>query len=353
MKKRMVLVSVILMVLVCAFASASGQQSDEAASGSGLTPMTITLSHPDVVDPQQHTHGSALFFKNYVESKSNGVIKVNIQGGGVLGNTAELQQQVITDTIPNHISLGHTEGTVATVFPDIQIISIPYLFENVDVALGVMDGEFGQNLFDMMAEKTGIRVLGVYDNGFRSLINNVRPVHTPDDVKGLKIRVMSIKAHQEIIKALGGIPVVVPWAELYTALQTGVVDGAENSPATLVLGSLQEVNKYLTLDRHVYSQVHIIANDQWFQSLNPATRDFLAEASRQMALDLRKRVKAGHQKALDLMKTTLVEIYEPTPEEFEMFRKRVSEPVRAIVEKQLDHPELIDELLQAIGDYKS
>ncbi|MTI62029.1 MAG: DctP family TRAP transporter solute-binding subunit [Firmicutes bacterium] len=319
---------------------------------SGLKPIKIMLSHPDVVDSTQHTHGSALVFKKFLEENSQGKITVNIQGGGVLGNTGELQEQVMLGTVPNHVSMGHTEGTISTIFPDIQVISIPYLFDNVDIALEVMEGEFGHRLFELMREKTGIKVIGIYDNSFRSFMNNEKPIHTPEDMKGMKIRVMPIKAHQEIVKQLGAIPTVVPWTELYTALQTGVVDGCENSPATLVLGSLHEVNKYLTLNKHVYSQVHIITNDDWYQSLPAAYQELIKDAGEVTALELRKRMRIGEEMALNMMQEDLKEIYTPTPEEIAMFRNKVREPVMEIIAEQLDNPQLINEILIEIEKVK-
>ncbi len=335
-----------VLIVLCSISLVTAQgQAETASSGSGIQPMTITFSHPDVVDPNQHSQGGALFFKDYIEEKSGGAIKVNIQGGGALGGSAELQEMVMNNTIPNHVSIGHTEGTIAPVFPDIQVLTIPYLFDDVDMALGIMDGPFGDKLFDMLADKTGIRVLGVYDNGFRSLMNNVRPIHTPADVKGLKIRVMSIKSHQAIIQNLGGIPIVVPWSELYTALQTGVVDGCENSPPTLVLGSLHEVNKYLTLDGHVYSQVHVIVNDDWLNGLPAANKKLVEDACAATGIKIRELMLEEQKIALGIIGEQC-EIYDPTPAEKAMFREAIQEPVKGLIAELLDTPSLIDEILK-------
>ena len=114
-----------------------------------------------------------------------------------------------------------------------------------------------------MRKKTGLRVIGTWDNGgFRSFTNSKRAVHNPEDMKGLRIRTMDIPAHMELVRSLGAKPTPISWKELYTALETGVVDGQENAMPTIIIGSLQEVQKYLILDGHVYTQQHFFVNDQ-------------------------------------------------------------------------------------------
>lgn len=117
------------------------------------------------------------------------------------------------------VSTSHTEGTIAIVYPNIQVISIPYLFDSVDQALDVFRGEYGQMLYEDMRKKTGLRVIGVWDNGgSRSFTNNRRPVKTPADMKGLKIRTMDIPAHIELVRSVSAQPTPISWKELYTAL---------------------------------------------------------------------------------------------------------------------------------------
>ncbi len=153
-------------------------------------------------------------------------------------------------------SMSMAEGHMAPYYKPIQILAIPYLFVSEDHAQYTLDmrSPFGSKFWDDFEKKTGVKVLTIWDNGgFRCFTNNKRPIKTPADMKGLKIRTMQIPAHMEMMKALGANPTPIAWTELYNALQMNVVDGQENSVPTISLGHINEVQKYLTLDRHVYS----------------------------------------------------------------------------------------------------
>src|SRR5699024_5544576 len=127
-----------------------------------------------------------------------------------------------------------------------------YAFPNRSVAYKVLNyGEFGQELADEVAKKSGVRILAYTPSAYRNFSNNVRPVHTASDMKGLKIRVQQFPVYIALVEALGASATPIAWTELYTALQTGVVDGQENAPYTMLLTDLQEVQKYYTLDHHV------------------------------------------------------------------------------------------------------
>ena len=279
----------------------------------------MTLAHADVADPTMYVHAGAVAFKEYVEKASNGKIQVIISPAAALGNTASLQEMTMTGEI--EASTSHTEGTIAIVYPNIQCLSIPYLFQNVDQALEVFRGDFGKRLWEDMRKQTGLRMIGIWDNGgFRNFTNNKREVRTPEDMKGLSIRTMDNPAHMEIVRSLGAKPTPISWAETYTALQTGVVDGEENSIPTFLLGSLQEVQKYMIMDGHVYSQLHMFVNDKWFSGLPKEYQEIIlrggelaghaGERANRVYRDIGRGIciKAG------------VKFYDPTPDEVNQFR---------------------------------
>ncbi|NLC50851.1 MAG: DctP family TRAP transporter solute-binding subunit [Firmicutes bacterium] len=310
-----------------------------------LPDIQMTLAHADIDDPTQHIQAASLAFKEYVEAESNGKIKVEISPGGALGNTEQLQEQTMTGEI--EASTSHTEGTIAIVYPNIQTISVPYLFDSVDQALEVFRGEFGQEMFEEMRQQTGLRVIGVWDNGgFRNFTNSVRPIRKPEDMKGLKMRTMDIPAHMAIVEELGGTPTPVSWAEVYSALETGVVDGHDNSVPVIILGSIHEVQDYLILDGHVYTQQHLFINDEWFNSLPKAYQEIILRAGEKAGIAGERACRVYRDIGLKFL-SDYMEIYEPTLEEIDAFRQATQEPVIKFIEEDVDDPAWIDKILKA------
>ena len=306
----------------------------------------MTLAHADVADPTMYVHAGAVAFKEYVEKASNGNIQVNISPAAALGNTASLQEMTMTGEI--EASTSHTEGTIAIVYPNIQCLSIPYLFQNVDQALEVFRGEFGQKLWEDMRQQTGLRMIGIWDNGgFRNFTNNKREIHTPEDMKGLTIRTMDNPAHMEIVRSLGAKPTPISWAETYTALQTGVVDGEENSIPTFLLGSLQEVQKYMTMDGHVYSQLHMFVNDKWFSGLPKEYQEIILMGGKEAGWAGERANRVYRDIGRGICIKAGVQFYDPTPDEVAQFRALAQPPVlKFIREKGVKDPKWVDEIIK-------
>jgi tripartite ATP-independent transporter DctP family solute receptor len=187
-----------------------------------------------------HSYAAMMAFKTYVEKATKGRMKVELYPYGRLGDCKSNLEQILAGALQGATP---PDGNLAPFYKNIQVFSIPYLFSSRKQAYAIIDGKFGKDLFNDMAKKSGLRVLSVFENGgFRSFTNNKHVIKTADDMKGLKFRVMDIPVHMEMVKALGATPTPVAWMELYSALQTGVVDGQENSALTIIAGSLQEVH---------------------------------------------------------------------------------------------------------------
>jgi tripartite ATP-independent transporter DctP family solute receptor len=307
--------------------------------------LKMTLAHADVADPTMYVHAGAVAFKAYVEKESNGKIQVNISPAAALGNTASLQEMTMTGEI--EASTSHTEGTIAIVYPNIQCLSIPYLFQNVDQALEVFRGDFGKRLWEDMRKQTGLRVIGIWDNGgFRNFTNNKREVHNPNDMKGLSIRTMDNPSHMEIVRSLGAKPTPISWAETYTALQTGVVDGEENSIPTFLLGSLQEVQKYMTMDGHVYSQLHMFVNDKWFNGLPKEYQEIILRGGEEAGYAGERANRVYRDIGRGICVKAGVKFYDPTVDEINQFKALAQPPVlKFIREKGVKDPKWVDEII--------
>lgn len=211
-------------------------------------------------------HGMAVVFKNIVERGTDGKVLVELYPSSQLGSESSMAQMLRSGIAMQGAFL--SEGIIPTFYPEIQCLSIPWLFKNELIAYRVMDGEFGDELTADMLKKTGVRIIGVGENGgYRHITNSKRPIHKPEDMKGLKIRTMEHAGHMAIMNSLGASATPMGWSDLYTSLQTGVVDGQENSLSLINNGDLYQVQKYLTLDGHVYSIDFVLINDKWLQSL--------------------------------------------------------------------------------------
>lgn len=265
-----------------------------------------------------HTYAMMRTFKDALESLSGGRIAVELYPSGTLGDLREnleaVQAGVLEAATPN-------EATISGFFPKIQLTTIPYIFSNAVVAWDVLDGEWGSTLFDEMAATTGLRAVAIGENaGFRIWANNVRPVVAPTDMGGMKIRTMEITAHQEMVSSLGALPTAIPWLEVYNALQTGVVDGAELPVIGTLQQNLQEVIKYATIDQHVYSLVFIVVNEQWFQDLPAELREAVVIAGRQAAVAGRGLSQTLVGDVIEEFRNRGVEITASSPEQIGVFR---------------------------------
>jgi C4-dicarboxylate-binding protein DctP len=269
--------------------------------------------------------------KSEIEKRSGGRIEVKLYPAGVLGDMTSATEQTKQGIIQG-VQVG--DGWIANHFPEVQLISIPYVFKDRDVAWKVLDGPFGQALMEEYTKKTGLRLLHLTENGgFRCFSNNVKEIKTPADMKGLKIRVMPNPAHQKTVEALGALPVVISWAELYTALKTKVADGQENAVATFLVPKLWEVQKYMTLDNHFYSVNSILLNDKWYQSLPKDLQTAIDQAAYISTTVNRGVCTALEEKGIKLVTEKGMKVYAPTVQEKEMFKQLSQKPVIEFLKK--------------------
>jgi len=286
-------------------------------------------------------------FENAINSLTGGAFEVDFKHSGVLGGQVETIEQtqagIIEATTPAIPAL-------AGFYPNIQILSIPYMWRSPVVAWEVLDGEFGQAFFDDMARKSGLRIITIFDNGgYRSFTNNKRVVRTASDMRGLKIRVMESPTEMRIVSSLGAAPTPIPWVELYTSLQTGVVDGEENSAATIIAGSLYEVQKYYTIDEHTLSLAVFAVSESWFQSLPSDIQNAVKIAGKVASVCGRGAAYTNNKIALEFLKNYGMNIYFPKSEEKETFRRAAQPEVLKWMrtEKKIEN-KWIDRLLSAV-----
>jgi len=316
-KRISIFVLVIALVLVISMA------------GFAANPIIIKLSHGDTADGSYGTcDNGALTFQRLVESRSDGRIKIEIYPNCQLGGEREQFESVMMGTTQmTWCSTAPLTGWI----PELMVFSIPYLFPSTTVAFKVLDGEFGKAINDLLIEKTGLRFLGYGHIGFRHFTNNVRPIHTPEDMKGLKFRTREDPAEMQIIKSLGGSPTPISWAELYTSLQQGVIDGEENPTSMIQVAKLYEVQKYLTLDGHVFGVNPLTINEKFYQSLPEDLKYIVANSAKDALIAYRGMILFGEGLDVDDLSAKGMEIYAPTPKEIALFKEAAQAPVEAFV----------------------
>lgn len=214
-------------------------------------------------------------FKELAEAGTGGQVQVTVVAGGALGSEDQLQEQVALGTIEGAV----TAAAMPELHPGFGIFDFPFLFANREHVYAALDGDVGQGLRDALLAETGVRLLGYGEVGFRYLTNNVRPIYTPADLQGMRIRVPSNRLRVEAFRALGADPTLVPPEELYTALQLGMVDGQEDFLEAILEGSLDEVQTFLTVSYHIYTPAYLLVNDAWWSGLPAELQQQLHEAA--------------------------------------------------------------------------
>jgi len=236
-------------------------------------------------------------FKELIEPASNGNISVQIFHSQSIGNETEILQQIQMNTIQMGIITG---GPFDTFDPVVRVINYPFLFKDNEQADEILDGPLGAKILQSL-ERAGFKGLCFSENGFRDLTNNKHSVKSPDDVKGLKIRVMASALHKAIWQALGANPTPMPWP-IYTELEQGVIDGQENPLWVMEVYKFYEIQKYMTLTRHVYSPHIDVASLKWWKTLDSNTQDLIQRTIHEAAVFQRNDNRSKNAARLALLK---------------------------------------------------
>ncbi len=319
-------------------------------SHTAMAAKTLKLHHLNKDDPFDNPTGAmATVFKSLVEAGTNGSVIVEVFPSGQLGKDAEVLQQVKAGVIQSGI---HSVGGFASAYPLIGVLDVPFAFPNISTTYAVFDGPFGQKLAADIEKKTGMHVLGFGDSGgFFQLTNSKRPIQSPDDMKGLKIRTMGLDTHKAIISALGGQPAAIAWSEVYTALQTGVADGEMNPIPIIAFAKFDEVQKYLTLSGHLFAPYVWVINMDFWNSLSDTEKDVVNYAAKSAIVAGRGmgRIIEASDRGLPALSKKM-EVNALTAEQKAKFKELAAPKVEAlIVEKYgAEGQEMLNAFLDAI-----
>ena len=273
-----------------------------AAQTFAQTTVNLTLGHGNA--PNNPKSKAAAQFAELVKEKSGGQLAVTIEGGAKLGDDLAMIIAVSSGKLDLSVN---SQGPSASLVPELSAIGLPYAFSTSAKAWEVLDGPVGQDLAKKLEGK-GVILLAWMDNGIRQITNSKRPIKVPADVKGLKVRTPPDPVTVDIMQALGADAQQIKFAELYVALQQGVVDGQENPLTNIVSSKLYEVQKYLSLSGHKYEVTPFLIGKRAWERLPAADQKIFQDAAAEATQLQRKLSKEADDKLLVELKAKGVQI---------------------------------------------
>lgn len=271
---------------------APGEEADEGESAGAAD--ECALSEPPPIDGEAVTEGasheidfgiglaedspqymSVEYFQQILDERTGGRLQVQIYPNSQVGDDLQMMNALQSGTL--EMTFPSTSPATGIV-PELQIFDLPFLFPTAEDADEVLDGEIGQEMLDAF-DGTGIKALAFAENGYRQLTNSVGQMSTPDDVSGLRVRVMENPIQVDIWKALGANPTSMAFGEVFSALEQGVVDGQENPWSTILTSGFVEVQDYAVESRHVYTPFIIMMGEDFFEGLSPEDQEIVQEAA--------------------------------------------------------------------------
>ena len=291
----------LVLAVCCGLLAACSRQDD-----------TVVLKLAHVLDPNHSVHLGMVHMAERLEHYSGGSMRIDIYPSGQLGaerDTVELVQ--IGSLAMTKVSASPLEAFV----PAMQVFSIPYVFRDREHVFMALDSAIGKELLESV-EVARLRGMGYYDSGSRSFYMVDTPVETPDDLDGQKIRVMKSQTAVKMVNALGGSATPISWGELYTALQQGVVDGAENNPPSFFLSGHYEVCKYYILNEHTSVPDMLLMSSRIWETLDPQQQEWLQQAVDDSVVYQRELWRVSTEESLAAVRAAGVTVTYPDKQPF-------------------------------------
>jgi len=281
--------------------------------GCGPGEHTTVLRMAHTLDTSHTVHKAMVHMGERLAHYSGGAMRLELYPGGQLGNERELIELLqIGSLAMTKVSAAPLEGFV----PEMKLFNIPYVFRSKDHYWRVLESGIGQELLDA-PRSVRLKGLGYYDAGSRSFYTVKKAVHQPADLAGLKIRVQESQTAVRMVSALGGAATPIAWGELYTALQQGVVDGAENNPPSFYLSGHYEICKYYTLDEHTYVPDLLLIGTPTWEGLSPEQQTWLRQAVDDSVVFQRRLWDEDSSAALAAVEAAGVQIIRPDKSRFQ------------------------------------
>lgn len=313
----------------------SSSESDDANSGEVIE---LKLGH--IQSENDVWQEGAVKFKEIVEEKSNGKMKVTIYPNSTLGADRDLAEGLQIGTV----DFALIAGVLGNFESSIQLLELPYLFRNYDEYSKVVHGEIGKEISDRVLDASGIRILTFWDRGPRHVTSN-KPINSLEDIQGLKIRLPEIKAMVDTWKEMGASPTTMAWNEVYTGLEQNVIEAQENPIPFIYGGRIHEVQDYLALTAHKYEYVTIAMSEKRWDTLTDEQRAIIQEAADVSTEYENGLVEEKTEELLQIMKDEGLKVTTPDIEEFAAAAKKAHKAFAETVDI-----DLYNRILEAIKE---
>ncbi|MDA9885758.1 TRAP transporter substrate-binding protein [bacterium] len=298
-------------------------------------PKVLYLGH---TLPQAHpVHKGILEFQKALERKSNGTLKVKVFPDAQLGSEREVLELLQIGSVA---ATKVSAATLSNFVPEYHVLGIPYLFRDKDHQFEVLEGEIGKSILEK-GSKFWLRGLCYYDAGSRSFYTSEKAIRTPDDLEGLKIRVMNNQMAIKMVNSMGGSATPLAYGELYTAIQQGVVDGAENNPPSFVSSNHYEISKYYTLDQHSSVPDVLLIGTKFWNKLSDQEKVWVQEAADESAKAQKQFWNESVEESMKKVREAGVEVIIP---EKSLFAEKSSSVVEEFVKEFPDMAPIVNQI---------
>jgi len=296
---------VLVILLVLAFAAGI------AGVGPGDAVASVTIRIGSTPSPTHSYSVVAKTFKQEIESKTNGAVKITYHGGGVMGG----ERQMVEAVVRGDLDMTWTSDIgLAAVYPELGFVNLPYLFKNyAEADAQYRNGWIGQFVVKYM-DARGVKIIGIGENDYRGLTNSKRPITKGDDLKGLKLRVPEVPMYIDFYKALGVLPTPMAVTELATALQQKTVDGQDNGAIVTYDFGLHTFQKYATKANQIYSAMEMCLSKKTWDKLTPEQQKIVMDAAKKAADEQVRLNRENVAKSYAGMAKSGVQVIEATPQ---------------------------------------
>ncbi len=272
MKKVIALMLSLALVVGC-FTGCGAATAESSETATAENPLVLTLSHG--LSETHSVHIAMTEFAQLVEERTQGRVQIKIYPNGQLGSETESMEQLMAGVV----SMTKISAPGLATYEDAyHTFGLPYIFDDTQDFYNVMDSDQMRDFF-LSTEDDGFVTLTYYTSGARSFYTKDKAIRTPEDLKGLKIRVQDMKSQTDMLKALGGIPVAMSYGDVYTALQTGIIDGTENNETALTIGKHGEICKYYSYDEHAMIPDVLVMSAKVWNTISEEDREIILNAA--------------------------------------------------------------------------